>query len=42
MDEWPTIARQRFNIADANKDGKLTVQELDGPAGQLLVKMIVK
>ena len=42
MDEWLTIARQRFNAADANKDGKLTVQELDSAAGQLLIKLIVK
>ena len=42
MDEWLTIARRRFNAADANKDGKLTANELDSPAGQLLVKMIIK
>jgi len=42
MDEWLTIVRQRFDTADANKDGKLTVQELDSPAGQLLIKLIVK
>jgi hypothetical protein len=42
MDEWLTIVRQRFNAADANKDGKLTVQELDSPAGLLLIKLIVK
>jgi hypothetical protein len=42
MDEWLTIVRQRFNAADANKDGKLTVQELDSAAGQLLIKLIVK
>ena len=42
MDEWLTIARQRFNAADANKDGKLTAKELDSPAGQELIKMIVK
>lgn len=42
MDEWLTVARQRFNAADANKDGKLTAKELDSPAGQELIKMIVK
>ena len=42
MDEWLTIVRQRFNAADANKDGKLTVQELDSAAGQSLIKLIVK
>jgi len=42
MDEWLTIVRQRFNAADANKDGKLTVQELDSAPGQLLIKLIVK
>lgn len=42
VDEWLAIARQRFNTADANKDGKLSVQELDNPAGQSLVKLIVK
>jgi hypothetical protein len=30
------------NAADANKDGKLTAKELDSPAGQELIKMIVK
>jgi hypothetical protein len=42
MDEWLAVARQRFNAADANKDGKLTAKELDSPAGQELIKMIVK
>jgi hypothetical protein len=42
MDEWLTIVRQRFNAADANKDGKLTVQELDSAPGQLLIKLVVK
>ena len=42
MDEWRTIVRLRFNVADANKDRKLTVQELDSAAGQSLVKLIVK
>jgi hypothetical protein len=42
MDEWLTIVRQRFNAADANKDGKLTAQELDSAPGQLLIKLIVK
>ena len=42
MNEWLAAVRQRFNEADANKDGKLTVQELDSPAGQLLIKLIIK
>jgi hypothetical protein len=42
MDEWLDAVRQRFSEADANKDGKLTVQELDSPAGQLLIKLIIK
>jgi hypothetical protein len=42
LDEWLMIVRQRFNAADANKDGKLTAQELDSPPGQLLIKLIVK
>jgi hypothetical protein len=42
MDEWLAIARQRFNAADTNRDGKLTVQELDASAGQLLIKVIIK
>jgi hypothetical protein len=29
MDEWLTVARQRFNAADANKECKLTSKELD-------------
>jgi hypothetical protein len=42
MDEWLAIVRQRFDAADANKDGKLAAQELDSAAGQSLVKLIVK
>jgi hypothetical protein len=42
MDEWLLVARKRFNAADANKDGKLTVAELDSPAGQALIKLMVK
>jgi EF hand len=42
MDEWLMVARERFNAADANKDGKLTAKELDSPAGQELIKMIIK
>jgi hypothetical protein len=42
MDEWLAIVRLRFNAADANRDGKLTAQELDSPAGQLLIKLLVK
>ena len=42
MDEWLSVARKRFMAADANKDGKISVSELDSPAGQMLVKMIMK
>ena len=42
MDEWLSVARKRFLAADANKDGKISVSELDSPAGQQLIKMIVK
>ena len=42
MDEWLSVARKRFVAADANKDGKISVSELDSPAGQMLVKMIIK
>jgi len=42
LDEWLTIVRQCFNAADANKDGKLTAHELDSPAGQSLVLVVIK
>ena len=42
LDEWLTIVRQRFNAADTDHDGKLTAQELDSPAGQSLIKLIIK
>jgi EF hand len=42
LDEWLTIVRQRFNAADTNKNGKLTAQELDSPADQSLIKLIIK
>ena len=42
LDEWLTVARDRFTAADANHDGKLDTRELDSPAGQSLVKMMVK
>ena len=42
LDEWFTIVRQCFNAADANKDGKLTAHELDSPAGQSLVLVVIK
>jgi hypothetical protein len=41
LDEWLNIVRARFHAADAKKDGKLTVQELDSPAGQELLKLVV-
>jgi len=42
LDEWLTIARKRFDAADTNKNGKLTAQQLDSPAGQSLVLVIIK
>ena len=42
MDEWLSVARKRFMAADANKDGKISVSELDSPPGQSLIKMIMK
>ncbi|MCK0196631.1 hypothetical protein MWN34_06850 [Ancylobacter sp. 6x-1] len=42
MDEWLGIVRARFNAADKNKDGKLTVKELDSKAGQQLILVLVK
>jgi EF hand len=42
LDEWLRIVRARFNAADIKKDGKLTAQELDGPAGQSLLKLLIK
>ncbi|WP_454916522.1 hypothetical protein [Xanthobacter sediminis] len=42
LDEWLVIVRSRFNAADANKDGKLTAAELDSPAGQKLLLLLVK
>ncbi|MFG1479456.1 hypothetical protein V5F53_12435 [Xanthobacter sp. V4C-4] len=42
LDEWLTIVRGRFNEADTNKDGKLTEAELDAPAGQQLILLLVK
>lgn len=42
LDEWLVIVRNRFNDADANKDGKLTAAELDAPSGQKLLLLLVK
>jgi hypothetical protein len=41
LDEWLNIVRARFRAADTKKDGKLTAQELDAPAGQALLKLVV-
>jgi hypothetical protein len=41
LDEWLNIVRARFHAADTKRDGKLTVQELDSPAGQELLKLVV-
>ena len=41
LDEWLNIVRSRFRAADAKKDGELTAQELDSPAGQWLLKLVV-
>ena len=42
LDEWLNIVRARFQAADTKKDGKLTVQELDSPAGQALLRLVVE
>jgi hypothetical protein len=41
LDEWLKVVRARFRAADTKKDGKLTAQELDSPAGQALLKLVV-
>ena len=41
LDEWLNIVRARFRAADTKKVGKLTAQELDTPAGQALLKLVV-
>jgi hypothetical protein len=41
LDEWLNIVRARFHAADTKRDGKLTVHELDSPAGQALLKLVV-
>ncbi|MDI4654875.1 hypothetical protein [Xanthobacter autotrophicus] len=42
LDEFLAVVRARFNAADTNKDGKLTAKELDAPAGQKLLLLLVK
>lgn len=42
MDEWLSILRARVKKADPDKDGSLDAAELDTPAGQAVVLMIVK
>jgi len=42
LDEFLAVVRARFKAADANKDGKLTATELDAPAGQKLLLLLVK
>ncbi|RXF73152.1 hypothetical protein [Hansschlegelia zhihuaiae] len=42
MDEWLQIVRQRVKRADKDKDGKLTVEELDSKPGQAVLVMIMK
>lgn len=42
MDEWLSILRKRFAKANPDKDGSLDAAELDTPAGQAVVVMIVK
>jgi hypothetical protein len=32
---------EKFHAADTKKDGKLTAQKLDSPAGQALLKLAV-
>jgi len=41
LDEWLNVVRARFRAADTKKDGKLTAQELNSPAGQALLKLVV-
>jgi Ca2+-binding EF-hand superfamily protein len=42
LDEWLKVVSERFNAADANKDGKLTSAELDTPAGQSLLLLMIE
>lgn len=42
MDEWLSILRARFKAANPDKDGTLDAKELDSPAGQKVIVMIVK
>lgn len=42
LDEWLVVTQTRFNAADANHDGKPEAGELASPAGQSLVKIMVK
>lgn len=42
MDEWLSILRARFKKANPDNDGTLDAAELDTPAGQAVVLMIVK
>ena len=42
LDEWLTMARSRFDAADTDHDEKLSAAELNAPAGQLLIQMIIK
>ena len=42
LDEWLALTRERFNKADTHKHGKLTAAELDSPAGQSLILLMIK
>ena len=42
LDEWLGVVRIRFDDADIKHSGKLDAMQLDTPAGQKLVQMIVK
>lgn len=41
LDEWLNILRSRFYAADSRKTGKLTAPDLDKPAGQSLLKLVI-
>jgi hypothetical protein len=42
LDEWLSIVHNRFDAADAKHTGKLDAAQLDTPAGQKLIQLIVK
>ena len=42
LDEWLKIVRARFTAADTDGDGRLTAKELESPAGQSLLKLVIQ